>query len=63
MRTSPVFGIGGALLGGGAFLLYVLRTPGLNNDGLTVMFFPPIMAVCGIIGAALGAIVGLLRKS
>ncbi len=63
MKRNPVgFGIGGALLGAAAFFLYVIRTPGLNNDGLTVMFFPPIMAVCGVIGVAVGAVIRLFSR-
>ena len=65
-RETPVLigGIGGALLGALAFGVYVNSTPALLKDGMTVLFFPPIMLFCGMIGVALGVIVGLFfRKS
>lgn len=63
-RTTPSrFGIGGAPLGAAAFFLYAFRTPGLNNDGMTVMFFPPIMFVCGATGFTLGAVIGLFSRT
>ena len=64
MRTRLVLlgAVGAALLGGAGFAVYVARVPALLNDGMTVLFFPPIMLFCSMIGVVVALVVSLFVK-
>jgi hypothetical protein len=61
-RLVLIGAFGAALLSGASFAVYVSRVPALLNDGMTVLFFPPILLFCSMIGVAVALIVSLFVK-